>query len=385
MPIVYYVEKTKEPEPLKKYGKMIEPTSKLLTITTFPNADFTEYFIDSIRCPEQQIHAILYEISVFLAQKKANIVTCRIFMDKILYPLHRDLIKNSFSTISCPITVLCCQKPQTAPEFQVQIHAITSPVLPVSFAGKSAGCRFEDSDAVYYQLSLLPDDLCATPEIQAYLTFKKIQAVLQNIGLDFANTARTWLFADKILSWYDHLNRARDRFFTENDIFNKLVPASTGIGLSNPFGAALTAELLAVQPKKPQFLTEKVDSPLQCSALNYRSSFSRAVQVRTSQNNRLYISGTASIDANGKTVFLDDPLKQIEQTMAVVEAILRSRQMDWSHTVRNIAYFKSKNDFHLFDDFCRRHHITISHIKVEADVCRDNLLFELETDAIITH
>ncbi len=361
---------------------MIEPTSKLLTITTLAHADFTEYFIDSACYPEKQLQAVLYEITAFLDQKKATIVTCRVFIDKVLYPLHRGLIKNSFSTISCPITVLCYQKPQTPSEFQVQIHAITSSILPVSFAGKSVGCRFEDSDAVYYQLSLLPDDLCTEPEIQAYQTFKKMQAVLQSIGLDFAATARTWLFADKILSWYGQLNRARDRFFTENGIFNKLVPASTGISLSNPFGAALTAELLAVQPKRAQFLTEKVDSPLQCSALNYRSSFSRAVQVCTSYNNRLYVSGTASIDADGKTIFLDDSAKQIEQTMAVVGAILRSRQMDWSHTVRSIAYFKSRNDFHLFDDFCRKHQITIPHIKVEADVCRDDLLFELEADAV---
>lgn len=49
---------------------MTESTSKSLTITAVPNADFTEYFIDSIRCPEQKIQAVLYEISAFLGQKK---------------------------------------------------------------------------------------------------------------------------------------------------------------------------------------------------------------------------------------------------------------------------------------------------------------------------
>ena len=108
-----------------------------------------------------------------------------------------------------------------------------------------------------------------------------------------------------------------------------------------------------------------------------------AIKIITPDSKRLFISGTASIDKDGNTIFLDDTPKQLEMTMQVVEAIVADAGMKWGDTVSAMAYFKYRKDFSLFDDYCKAHGINIPHVKIHADVCRDDLLFELELDAIV--
>ena len=146
----------------------------------------------------------------------------------------------------------------------------------------------------------------------------------------------------------------------------------------------MVSALLAVKPKHGGVRILSVPSPLQCSALDYRSSFSRAVEIQQPGSRLLTISGTASIDPGGKTVHVGDTAKQIDLTMGVVREILRSRGMDWSNTARAIAYFKDIREAHLLEAYVLAHHlpklpIAISH----ADVCRHDLLFELELDAVL--
>jgi enamine deaminase RidA (YjgF/YER057c/UK114 family) len=190
------------------------------------------------------------------------------------------------------------------------------------------------------------------------------------------------LFAHDILSWYGKLNEIRNTFFNEQGIFDKLVPASTGIGVNNYNNAAITAELLAVQPLQETVCVNKVISPMQCEALDYKSSFSRATLVKSPDHQRMYISGTASISPEGHTVHLNDTTKQIELTMHITEALIRNGGMNWRDTVRSLVYFKDSSEFGLFDDYCRSAGILLPHVKIHADVCRDDLLFEIELDLI---
>lgn len=265
----------------------------------------------------------------------------------------------------------------------IQVNAVSGAKLKrLYFEDVCVGHEFEDAHIKYYMLNVLPDNEDASKYDQTNNLFERSHAILQGLGLNFSDTIRIWLFIQDILSWYGDLNKARDQFFGCHDIFNKLVPASTGIGVMNLQNKALVANVLAVIPKTSDATLQSVDSPLQNPALDYKSSFSRAVKVSTPDNDRLYISGTASIDKSGDTVFVDDTSAQIEMTMQVVHAILNNAGMDWADTVTALAYFKDRKDFRLFDDYCRANGIKLPHIKLHADVCRDDLLFELELDAM---
>jgi hypothetical protein len=77
-----------------------------------------------------------------------------------------------------------------------------------------------------------------------------------------------------------------------------------------------------------------------------------------------------------------DLRKQVALTMDVVAAILESRRMGWGDVTRMIGYFKHGEDASEFDRYCRDHKLPkIPVIIAKNDICRDDLLFEIEADA----
>jgi hypothetical protein len=70
--------------------------------------------------------------------------------------------------------------------------------------------------------------------------------------------------------------------------------------------------------------------------------------------------------------------------MDAVGAILKSRRMGWGEVARARAYFKRGEDQPAFDRFCANHGLVdLPVIKVENDLCREDLLFEIEVDALL--
>lgn len=255
---------------------------------------------------------------------------------------------------------------------------------PVKSHGRDVGFTYEDDHARYCRLrGIIPQDLRASRMEQTRSAFETMHTALNDNGFEFTDTVRTWIYLDQLLDWYGDFNIVRTQYFNETGIFNHRVPASTGIGAANPFGAAITMDVLAVQPKTDQLKIQVIPSPLQSPALNYKSSFSRAAELVYPTHKSVLISGTASIDPAGKTVYQDDPEKQIRLTLEVVKAILESRGMGWGDLFRGIAYFKDMGYLPLYRSIAAelgipRFPLAVSH----ADVCRRDLLFEIEVDAV---
>ena len=254
---------------------------------------------------------------------------------------------------------------------------------PVYDGGRLIGSLHESAGATACFLEeLVPADLGASREEQTVSLFETIERVLRAEGMEFGHLVRTWFYLDRILDWYDLFNQTRTPILRARGAFEGLVPASTGIGMPNRFGAAAVAGALAIKPKGAAVVRE-VASPLQCPALDYKSSFSRAVEVERADGRALYISGTASIEAGGKTAYAGDPQAQIELTMQVVAALLHSRRMDWRDATRAIAYFKDGKDAPLFAEHLRANGLEALPLTwMLGDVCRDDLLFEIELDAV---
>ena len=250
--------------------------------------------------------------------------------------------------------------------------------------GRAVGAKYEDAYAQYVLLmGVAPDDLSASREQQARSVFENISKLLKNEGFSFHDVVRTWLYLDKLLEWYDVLNRVRDEFFEANDIFGGFVPASTGIGCANSLGAAIIAGAIAMRPKDGKASKAMLASPLQCSALDYRSSFSRAAEIVTPEWRTVFVSGTASIAPGGETVHHDDAAKQVKLTMEVVQAILETRGMSFADSVRAIAYIKRPEDRPAWQNWLKTNGLPADYAhEIIADVCRDDLLFELELDAV---
>ncbi len=256
----------------------------------------------------------------------------------------------------------------------------------VTAGDRVIGTCWSDSDADYCLLAgVLPTDPTAHRSVQTRSCFQQIEAALQQADMDFSHIVRTWFYLDKLLAWYDEFNTVRTAFFQSRGVFNRLLPASTGIGAGNPAGAALTAGVLAVRPRHNRVQIQTVTSPRQGPATAYCSSFSRAVELAFPTRRQLIISGTASITPGGKTAFAGNPRQQMHLTLEVVEALLKARGMDWSHATRAVGYFQNIRALDTFDACCRERHIPpLPMAPAHAAICRSDLLFELEIDAVVS-
>jgi enamine deaminase RidA (YjgF/YER057c/UK114 family) len=260
-----------------------------------------------------------------------------------------------------------------------QADIVDTPPQRLTWAGRPCGARWEDEAGewlVFGGIRADRPDLSLQDRYEA--TFEEAERALQAHGFVFEDVARTWLYVHHILDSYDDLNRARHAFFHKRGLFDRLVPASTGIGASDAEGAALVMEVLALKPRRGAMAP--VASPLQGPALAYGSAFSRAVVLPVS--GRVMVSGTASIDASGRTVH-DTPRGQVDMTMLVVEGILHSACREWRDVDRAIIYVKDAAAEAAAQAWFAERDLELPAIWVESDVCRTDLLYEIEVDAAL--
>ena len=296
-----------------------------------------------------------------------------------------DWIEGCGQDIGWPVTLLSTGTKERPREGGTYVQAVKGAgVRILSTDGRVSGVVYEDAHGRYCFLGgLVPTDKCASPNEQTLQVFERMAGLLDLAGMDFSNVVRTWFYLDAILDWYGEFNRARDKFFSNRHLFDSILPASTGIGAKNGYGSALVAEALAVQPKSNKLEIRQVASPLQGSACDYGSSFSRAVELVDPDHTRLFVSGTASIAPKGQSLHSGDVDAQVRLTMSIVDAILKSCDMDWQHSCRAFAYFKHAGDFDALNRYCASAGISwLPVLLYENDICRPELLFEIELDAV---
>lgn len=325
-------------------------------------------------------------LAELLAERDAILLRADLFALSELAPAFRRALAERLPTHPAAVSCLDGQGCRGSGLAGVVATAVAGvEVTPVEFGGRVVGGRYETDLAVCAVLGDLPGErLDAPPGEQCYQAFGAIETALAGAGFAFTEVVRTWLFANDILAWYGDLNRARTRFFEERSLFGRWVPASTGVGVGNDHGSAMVANALAMKPKSAAAAAEMLVSPLQQPALNYGSAFSRAVEVRHGAARRVIVSGTASIDETGATVHVDQLDAQIDHTMAVVGAILHSRGCDWADVERAVTYLVEPEMVTAFDAYCDRVDLPpFPNVCTKADICRADLLFEIEVAATV--
>jgi enamine deaminase RidA (YjgF/YER057c/UK114 family) len=98
---------------------------------------------------------------------------------------------------------------------------------------------------------------------------------------------------------------------------------------------------------------------------------------------RLLVSGTASIEPGGQSAYQGNVRKQIVLTMEVVRQVLYSNGFDYSDVTRVTTYFKGPEGASVFRAWREEQGTKdIPLLATQADICRDELLFEIELDAV---
>jgi len=225
-------------------------------------------------------------------------------------------------------------------------------------------------------------------EEHAKSMFEQANEILRAHGLSYRDVARTWIYLPKLLSWYDEFNCARRQAYRKFGLMDGQkpvwLPASTGIQGDCPLGRECMMDFLAISRREGGTLEmDMLQSPQQCNAVEYGSSFSRAVEIKDESVSRIYVSGTASIDARGKTAYIGDAEKQIRHTLHVVRDLLASRDHGFSDVAQCVAFLKRpeySSEFRRIAEEEGLDHRGV--IETAADICRDDLLFELEVMTI---
>jgi enamine deaminase RidA (YjgF/YER057c/UK114 family) len=292
-------------------------------------------------------------------------------------------LEKIFGRVNWPVTWVEGAALDGSPVAGMQAHAFTGRVEPIESKGRVVGSLFTEGGARQcFVGGLTPAGTARSRADQAREAFEDLQGTLALAGFELKDAVRTWFFLDDILSWYGDFNRVRTEVYSGLTFRTGSMPASTGIGARNPAGAALALAAWAFQPLEDGACVREVASPLQCPAPAYGSSFSRAMEVASGAGRRLFISGTASIAPGGETLWAGDVRRQVELTMAAVGAILRSRELSFADLTRATAYFRRRTDGRALSQWLEANPATeLSLAQVQCDICRDDLLFEVEAEA----
>lgn len=125
-------------------------------------------------------------------------------------------------------------------------------------------------------------------------------------------------------------------------------------------------------------------------APEYGSAFSRGLRIELENYAILFISGTASVDEIGKTVYLRDIKAQCWRTYRNITALLDSEGATWKDIVKTTCYLRDiERDYDDFNSvrnaFFKWHGLDPlpASVGIQARLCREDLLVEIEAIAIL--
>jgi enamine deaminase RidA (YjgF/YER057c/UK114 family) len=232
-----------------------------------------------------------------------------------------------------------------------------------------------------------------------------------SVNTRFDQVIRTWFYLGGIVDndgpveRYRELNRARTDFFRNIQFLNgrapaapvsgfptgRVYPASTGIGTA---GRGIVLSAIALVSDRDDIRAVPLENPRQTAAYNYSASyspqspkFSRAMVLSCGAYTTVLISGTASI-THSQTRHAGDPARQTEETLDNIAALIDEENLA-RHGLPGLGtslgslgfarvYIKRTEDYPAVRAVCERRLGMLPTIYAIADICRPELLVEIE-------
>jgi enamine deaminase RidA (YjgF/YER057c/UK114 family) len=237
-------------------------------------------------------------------------------------------------------------------------------------------------------------------------SYQHLRRLLPQGGARLDQVLRTWLHLGSIVEddgptqRYKELNRARADVYAgvpflaerlPDDCPGAVFPASTGIGTT---GRGVTLSAVALLSDEDNVIAVPLENPRQTSAFAYAAhyspqspKFSRGMAVVHGPDTTLFISGTASI-TNAETRHPGDVVAQTHETLANITALISQENLarhglpGRGTTLQGMAvgrvYVKRLGDYPAVRQVCAERLPGVPLNYVVADVCRPDLLVEIE-------
>lgn len=231
--------------------------------------------------------------------------------------------------------------------------------------------------------------------------FSMLNKLLGKAGFGLNHVVRQWNYIEDLLAYDDKYQRYQEFNNVRAEFYDRVFdsdgyPAATGIG-TNCGGVIL--EFVAV--KSPDAVNLPVSNPVQVAAYGYSDDvlvghnnkcspkFERARYLELFGKKQLLVSGTASIMGE-KTVGAGDPEEQTHITIQNMQRLYASEvlkaktglmlQPVYGHAR---VYVKNREDFPVVRNTFERYYGSLPVVFLLADICRNDLLVEIEGKVIL--
>ena len=362
----------------------------------------------------------LDDTAIFPSNFKNTIVRQSIFIsvssDSEYLLIKQELLEcsNGFFE-SLPPTSIIAQAPDNSPlmvEF-TSIEDLTNQEVEFKKNDKASWLVVERCDSKMIFVAGLGEASESTDILkQSTLAFESLESVLKAEDFAFCNIIRQWNYIEEIIKNVNHNNAISQHYQIFNDVRSKYYqksnfthgyPAATGIGQA--FGG-IVIDAIAVKTTDENSIIP-IKSPLQLDAYSYskevladnnkmsdfcRTSpkFERAKLISTSECKCIFVSGTAAI--KGQTSIPEVSVrKQTEMTIQNILNLISNENIskyglcptEKASLVSIRVYIKLPEDIAVVREICEQNFPQLPAIYLVADICRPELLVEIEGFATI--
>lgn len=236
----------------------------------------------------------------------------------------------------------------------------------------------------YYYYGL--KDLSEGPYAQTIKLFNNLKESMALNSLNMAeHLIRTWVYVQAVDINYEGMVKARREVFEQEGLSeNTHYVSSTGIEgrhylpSSLVFMDAYVLEGLKEEQLRFLYAPEHL-SPTQV----YGVTFERGTTIEYGDRRHVFISGTASIDNRGRTLYSMDIQAQTERMFENVEALLTEAGAGFGDLAHVIVYLRDMADYGVVKRLVNSKLPEVPQVFVLAPVCRTQWLVEMECMAIL--
>ena len=385
----------------------LHPTYKLYSTSLYNQLFLSVSITERDADPEKTTEEIYSRIAEILAASSSQIIHERCFAK---VELHQQIQRARACTlgkhqiqVNTPVTFVegesCFESTIAGFQIRALTPALGTDIRTIIDDGIPKGRVWNINGSTFYMLQSIDGGATngvghSNKKVQSEAMFRQAERLLRAQGSTYQDVVRTWIYISDILDWYDDFNVVRNHCYSEYGFIGNdrqvqaeqiYLPASTGIEGRNASGRAAVMDVLAIH-SSPKSTTKvrPIYGPKQKSPFRYGSAFSRAIVIEEAQSKLILVSGTASIDENGISVFIGDPAAQMKQTLKVVSALIAPEGASLQDLCEATVFLKREQDFSIYQNIAKESGISNSPtVNVIADVCREELLFEIDAAFII--
>jgi enamine deaminase RidA (YjgF/YER057c/UK114 family) len=244
--------------------------------------------------------------------------------------------------------------------------------------------------------------------IAAEKAFDIMAGILKKEQMSMNDIVRQWNYVGDILAVrggyqnYQIFNEVRSDYYHRYRNI-KGFPAATGVGIKH---GGVILDFCAVKPRQ-SVMIKPVENPSQINAysygqqvlmgladegrrVNHPPQFERGLLLANNKYSILFISGTASIlgqetvgmgDIEKQTLITIENIRKVSDNAGINKLVSEQSVYRENFSLLRI-YIKRQSDFSTVRQVCDKYFKGIPAVYIEADICRDDLLIEIEAEAL---